>query len=79
MCCEFVECNFGYGVEKGKYMEFKDDNSIYCFFEDDELIVLNFGMSFVCELCLVFEVVEELWCLIFILYSKYLFKDGKVI
>lgn len=54
MCCQFVECNFGYSLEKGKDIEFRDDDIVYWFFEDDEFIVLNFGMSFQCELCLVF-------------------------
>lgn len=79
MCCQLVERNFGHSLEKGKDTEFRDDDSIYRLFEDDESTTLNSGMSSLCEPRPAPQIAEELRRLILKMYGQFLSKDGKVI
>ena len=78
MCKQIVERHFGHAVKKGHQAEFKDDQTIYRFLEDDENNALNAGMSSLCEPRPGPEVAEELRHLILRLYAQFLSKDGKV-
>jgi len=79
MCRQLVERNFGHSLEKGKDTEFRDDDSIYRLFEDDESTTLNSGMSSLCEPRPAPQIAEELRRLILKMYGQFLSKDGKVI
>lgn len=48
MCKQLVDRHFGHNV-KNDSEEFKDDNSIYRFIEDDESNALNAGIKTQCE------------------------------
>jgi len=77
MCRQLVERNFGHSLEKGKDTEFRDDDSIYRLFEDDESTTLNSGMSSLCEPRPAPQIAEELRRLILKMYGQFLSKDGK--
>ena len=77
MCKQVVEQQFGRAIKKGE-KEFRDDNTIYRFLEDDESNALNSGVTSLCEPRPAPEVAEELRHLILQLYGEYLSPDGKV-
>lgn len=76
MCKQLVEKHFGKSVKDKGQIEFRDDDTIYRFLDDDKSNALNSVSSSDCEPRSAANVGEELRKLILSIYSAHLSTDG---
>ncbi|XP_065062483.1 uncharacterized protein LOC135689250 isoform X2 [Rhopilema esculentum] len=77
MCKQLVEKHFGKSVKEKGQIEFRDDDTIYRFLEDDQTNALNSDIVSDCEPRDAAEVGEDLRKLILSIYNSHLSADGK--
>jgi len=77
MCKQLVEKHFGKSVKEKGQIEFRDDDTIYRFLEDDQSNALNSDINSDCEPRNAAELGEDLRKLILSIYNSHLSPDGK--